>query len=239
MLKLTNVSASYGRIEALHGISLEVPDGKIVALLGANGAGKTTTLRVITGILRPTWGSVTFDGQDISRMETEEIVPLGIAMSPEGRQIFTGLTVAENLRMGSYTRKDKAGVEQDLEWVLSLFPRLKERYSQVGATLSGGEQQMLAIARALVNDNQLLLIDEPSKGLAPVVIERMAEVLAEISREVTILLVEQNFTMAAKLGKTCVVIDEGRTVYTGPMAELAGDPRLQQRYLGVGGQEAV
>lgn len=233
MLKLTNVSASYGRIEALHGISLEVPDGKIVALLGANGAGKTTTLRVIAGILHPTRGSVTFDGRDISRMETEEIVPLGIAMSPEGRQIFTGLTVAENLRMGSYTRKDKAGVERDLEWVLSLFPRLKERLNQVGATLSGGEQQMLAIARALMARPRLLLLDEPSLGLAPMIVRDIFAIIRKVNSEGTaVLLVEQNANLALRTADYAYILETGKLAMHGPAAELRRNPEVKRIYLG-------
>ncbi len=233
MLKLTNVSASYGRIEALHDISLEVPEGKIVALLGANGAGKTTTLRVIAGILHPTRGSVTFDGRDISRMETEEIVPLGIAMSPEGRQIFTGLTVAENLRMGSYTRKDKAGVERDLEWVLSLFPRLKERLNQVGATLSGGEQQMLAIARALMARPRLLLLDEPSLGLAPMIVRDIFTIIRKVNSEGTaVLLVEQNANLALRTADYAYILETGKLAMHGPAAELRRNPEVKRIYLG-------
>ncbi len=233
MLKLTNVSASYGRIEALHDISLEVPEGKIVALLGANGAGKTTTLRVIAGILHPTRGSVTFDGRDISRMETEEIVPLGIAMSPEGRQIFTGLTVAENLRMGSYTRKDKAGVERDLEWVLSLFPRLKVRLNQVGATLSGGEQQMLAIARALMARPRLLLLDEPSLGLAPMIVRDIFTIIRKVNSEGTaVLLVEQNANLALRTADYAYILETGKLAMHGPAAELRRNPEVKRIYLG-------
>ncbi len=233
MLRLTNVFASYGRIEALHDISLEVPEGKIVALLGANGAGKTTTLRVIAGILHPTRGSVTFDGRDISRMETEEIVPLGIAMSPEGRQIFTGLTVAENLRMGSYTRKDKAGVERDLEWVLSLFPRLKERLNQVGATLSGGEQQMLAIARALMARPRLLLLDEPSLGLAPMIVRDIFAIIRKVNSEGTaVLLVEQNANLALRTADYAYILETGKLAMHGPAAELRRNPEVKRIYLG-------
>jgi len=233
MLRLTHVSASYGRIEALHDVSLEVPDGKIVALLGANGAGKTTTLRVIAGILHPTRGSVVFDGRDISRLETEDIVPLGIAMSPEGRQVFTGLTVAENLRMGSYARRDRAAVERDLEWVLTLFPRLKERYSQVGATLSGGEQQMLAIARALMARPKLLLLDEPSLGLAPMVVRDIFAIIRKVNSEGTaVLLVEQNANLALRTADYAYILETGRLAMEGPAAELRQNPEVKRIYLG-------
>lgn len=235
MLEVRDLGAHIGRFHILQGVTFDVPAGETTVLLGRNGAGKTTTLRTIMGLVRATAGSVRLAGRELTGRRPFDIARAGIGYVPEDRDVFATLTVEENLRVA----ERGGGLKKRREFVFDLFPDLARFAHRKAGHLSGGQQQMLAIARALVNDNQLLLIDEPSKGLAPVVIERMAEVLAEISREVTILLVEQNFTMAAKLGKTCVVIDEGRTVYTGPMAELAGDPRLQQRYLGVGGQEAV
>jgi branched-chain amino acid transport system ATP-binding protein len=233
MLKLTGVSAAYGKIRALHSVSLEVPDGQIVTLLGANGAGKSSTLKVITGLLHASEGEVTFDGHDLTRARAEAIVPLGISMSPEGRQIFTQLTVAENLRMGAYTRKDAAGVKKDLDWVLSLFPRLQERYSQAAGTLSGGEQQMLAIGRALMARPKLLLLDEPSLGLAPLLVREIFATIRQVNAEGTaVLLVEQNANLALQVAHHAYILETGRLVLSGPAAEIRQNPEVKKVYLG-------
>jgi len=233
MLKLEHVSAAYGKIRALTDLTLEVPDGKIVTLLGANGAGKTSTLKVVTGLLRPTAGSVTFDGRDLNRLPAEAIVPLGISMAPEGRQVFTQLTVAENLRMGAYSRKDAAGVRRDLEWVLSLFPRLKERYGQEAGTLSGGEQQMLAIGRSLMARPRLLLLDEPSLGLAPLVVREIFATIRQVNAEgMSVLLVEQNANLALQVAHHAYILETGRLVLSGPAGELRQNPEVKRAYLG-------
>jgi len=233
MLKLEHVSAAYGKIRALTDLTLEVPDGKIVTLLGANGAGKTSTLKVVTGLLRPTAGSVTFDGRDLNRLPAEAIVPLGISMTPEGRQVFTQLTVAENLRMGAYSRKDAAGVRRDLEWVLSLFPRLKERYGQEAGTLSGGEQQMLAIGRSLMARPRLLLLDEPSLGLAPLVVREIFATIRQVNAEgMSVLLVEQNANLALQVAHHAYILETGRLVLSGPAGELRQNPEVKRAYLG-------
>jgi len=233
MLKVSNVSASYGKIRALHHVSLEIPEGKIVSLLGANGAGKTSTLKVITGLLQPTEGTVEFDGKDLTKMGAEAIVPLGISMSPEGRQIFTQLTVAENLKLGSYTRKDADGVKRDMEWVLTLFPRLKERFQQVAGTLSGGEQQMLAIGRALMARPKLLLLDEPSLGLAPLIVREIFEIVKKVNSEGTsVLLVEQNANLALRTAHYAYILETGRLVLEGPAEEIRNNPEVKKIYLG-------
>ncbi|MBP2017806.1 branched-chain amino acid transport system ATP-binding protein [Symbiobacterium terraclitae] len=233
MLRLEHVSAAYGRIRALTDLSLEVPDGKIVALLGANGAGKSSTLKVVTGLLRPTAGAVTFDGHDLTRRPAEAIVPLGISMAPEGRQVFTQLTVAENLRMGAYSRRDAAGVRRDLEWVLSLFPRLRERYGQEAGTLSGGEQQMLAIGRALMARPRLLLLDEPSLGLAPLVVREIFATIRQVNAEgMSVLLVEQNANLALQVAHHAYILETGRLVLSGPAGELRQNPDVKRAYLG-------
>ncbi|HWI52653.1 MAG TPA: ABC transporter ATP-binding protein [Symbiobacteriaceae bacterium] len=233
MLKLTNVSASYGKIRALDGVSLEVPDGQIVTLLGANGAGKTSTLKVITGLLHPTGGTAMFDGHDLTRLSTSQIIPLGLGISPEGRQIFTHLTVAENLKLGAYTRKDGAGVRRDLDWVLSLFPRLAERISQVAGTLSGGEQQMLAIGRALMARPRLLLLDEPSLGLAPLIVREIFAIIKQVNAEGTaVLLVEQNANLALRVAHYAYILEVGRLVMEGPAEELRQNPEVKRIYLG-------
>ncbi len=233
MLELQGVSAAYGKIRALTDLTLSVPDGQIVALLGANGAGKSSTLKVVTGLLRPTAGRVLFDGHDLARLAPEAIVPLGIAMVPEGRQIFTQLTVAENLCMGAYTRKDAAGVRRDLEWVLALFPRLKERYGQEAGTLSGGEQQMLAIARALMARPRLLLLDEPSLGLAPLVVREIFATIRQVNAEgMSVLLVEQNANLALQVAHHAYILETGRLVLSGPAGELRRNPEVKRAYLG-------
>jgi branched-chain amino acid transport system ATP-binding protein len=233
MLKLQNVSASYGKIRALDNISLEVPDGKIVTLLGANGAGKTSTLKVITGLLHPTGGSATFDGHDLIHRATASIIPLGVGISPEGRQIFTQLSVSENLRLGAYTRKDSAGVKTDMDWVLELFPRLAERINQVAGTLSGGEQQMLAIGRALMARPKLLLLDEPSLGLAPLIVREIFEIVKQVNAAGTaVLLVEQNANLALRVAHYAYILEVGRMGLHGPAEELRQNPEVKRIYLG-------
>ncbi|MBY6275644.1 ABC transporter ATP-binding protein [Symbiobacterium thermophilum] len=233
MLELQGVSAAYGKIRALSDLTLTVPDGQIVTLLGANGAGKSSTLKVVTGLLRPSAGRVLFDGHDLARMAPETIVPLGISMVPEGRQVFAHLTVAENLRMGAYARKDAAGVRRDLEWVLALFPRLKERYGQEAGTLSGGEQQMLAIARALMARPKLLLLDEPSLGLAPLVVREIFATIRQVNAEgMSVLLVEQNANLALQVAHHAYILETGRLVLSGPAGELRHHPEVKRAYLG-------
>jgi branched-chain amino acid transport system ATP-binding protein len=233
MLTLDNVSVNYGAIEALTGISLHVESGEVVTLIGANGAGKTTTLRTITGLLQPREGKITFEGEDISGRATHRLVAKGISMSPEGRGVFANLSVRENLQMGAYLRKDKRAIAAEMERVFQMFPRLKERESQKAGTLSGGEQQMLAIGRALMSQPRLLLLDEPSLGLAPLVVHTIFEAIDEIkSKGTTILLVEQNAHAALKHSDRAYVLETGRIVMEGRSAELAADPRIKEAYLG-------
>ncbi len=236
MLELTDVHVRYGNIRALQGVSFRVEAGELVALIGSNGAGKSTTLRTISGLLRPTQGTITFEGSDITRAPTDRIVNLGISQSPEGRRIFGSLSVAENLRLGSVSRRDAAAVAEDLETVLTLFPLLKERLGQAGGTLSGGEQQMLAIGRALMSRPRLLLLDEPSLGLAPLMVERIFGTIAELKRQGrTILLVEQNVHQALDVADRAYVVETGRITLEGPAEVLRHDPKVEQSYLGVGG----
>ncbi len=233
MLTLENVSVSYGAIEALTDINLHVEQGEVVTLIGANGAGKTTTLRTITGLLEPKEGRVMYEGKQISGVPTHKLVPMGIAMSPEGRGVFANLTVKENLEMGAFIRKDKKGIADDLERGYTLFPRLKERNQQKAGTLSGGEQQMLAMARALMSRPRLLLLDEPSLGLAPLVVHSIFAAIDEIKGEgTTILLVEQNANAALHHSDRAYVLETGCIVMEGPSAELAQDPRVKEAYLG-------
>ncbi len=233
MLTLENISVSYGAIKAIKGISMHVERGEVVTLIGANGAGKTTTLRTITGLLSPTEGRILFEGQEISGKPTHQLVARGISMSPEGRGVFANLTVRENLQMGAYLKKNKAEISQDLERGFRMFPRLKERESQKAGTLSGGEQQMLAMARALMSRPRLLLLDEPSLGLAPLVVHTIFEAIDEIRGEgTTILLVEQNAHAALKHSDRAYVLETGRIVMEGPSKELAADPRIKEAYLG-------
>ena len=199
MLKIDNLHVSYGGIRALQGVSLEVPDGKIVTLIGANGAGKSTMLRTISGLVKADSGSVTYEGQELLGMPINKILEKGIAMVPEGRRVFTNLSVVENLKVGAYLRSDKAQIEKDLEWVYELFPRLKERSWQMAGTLSGGEQQMLAVARALMSKPKVIMMDEPSLGLAPLVVKGIFDIIRQINDQgVTVLLIEQNANMALK-----------------------------------------
>ena len=238
MLELSDVHVRYGSIRALAGVSLRVGAGELVALIGSNGAGKTTTLRTISGLLRASQGTITLEGNDITHAPSDRIVALGIAHSPEGRRIFGGLTVAENLRLGavSRARSASAAVADDLEMVLQLFPLLRERLGQAGGTLSGGEQQMLAIARALMGRPRLLLLDEPSLGLAPLMVERIFETIAELKRQGrTILLVEQNVHQALDVADRAYVLETGRITLDGPADVLRHDPKVEQSYLGVGG----
>jgi branched-chain amino acid transport system ATP-binding protein len=233
MLILDNVSVNYGAIEALTGISMHVETGEVVTLIGANGAGKTTTLRTITGLLEPREGKISFEGEDISGRATHRLVAKGISMSPEGRGVFANLSVRENLQMGAYLKKDKRAIAAEMERVFEMFPRLKERESQKAGTLSGGEQQMLAIGRALMSQPRLLLLDEPSLGLAPLVVHTIFEAIDEIkSKGTTILLVEQNAHAALKHSDRAYVLETGRIVMEGPSAELAADPRIKEAYLG-------
>jgi len=233
MLTLENVSVSYGAIEALEGINLHVEQGEVVTLIGANGAGKTTTLRTITGLLEPSEGRVVYEGNQISGMPTHKLVSMGIAMSPEGRGVFANLSVRENLEMGAFIRKDKKGISDDMERGFTLFPRLKEREQQKAGTLSGGEQQMLAMARALMSRPRLLLLDEPSLGLAPLVVHAIFEAIDEIKTEgTTILLVEQNANAALHHSDRAYVLETGRIVMEGDSKQLAADPRVKEAYLG-------
>jgi branched-chain amino acid transport system ATP-binding protein len=234
LLELDNVSVAYGRIQALHGISIGVNEGEVVALIGANGAGKTTTMRAISGLRALASGSIRFNGEDISRLRADLRVIRGLCQSPEGRGIFPGMTVMENLDMGAYTRRDKAGIAADLERVFGLFPRMSERRKQVAGTLSGGEQQMLAIGRALMSRPKLLLLDEPSMGLAPMLIQQIFEIITEISQQgTTILVVEQNAQQALSRAHRAYVMETGRIVKEGTGADLLHDPAVKEAYLGV------
>ena len=236
MLELEALRAGYGNIEALHGISLSVGEGEIVTLIGANGAGKTTTLMTISGCVPARTGAVRFRGRDISGLPPHEIVALGLVQSPEGRKIFPRLTVAENLEMGAFTRRDADGIAADQNRVFELFPILGERRRQPGGTLSGGEQQMLAIARALMARPKLLLLDEPSLGLAPLVVSRIFEVIRELNREgATILLVEQNAQMALKAAHRGYVLETGTIAMADAADKLLADPRVRSAYLGDAG----
>src|SRR5687767_13104686 len=233
MLTLENVSVSYGAIEALTGINLHVNQGEVVTLIGANGAGKTTTLRTITSLLEPREGRVMFEGKEISGVAAHKLLPMGIAMSPEGRGVFANLSVRENLEMGAYIRNDKKGILEDMEKGFVMFPRLKEREQQKAGTLSGGEQQMLAMARALMSRPRLLLLDEPSLGLAPLVVHRIFEAIEQIRQEgATILLVEQNANAALHHSDRAYVLETGRIVMEGNSKQLAQDPRVKEAYLG-------
>lgn len=234
MLEVENIHTYYGNIHALKGISLTVDKGEIVTLIGANGAGKTTTLRTISGLLKPRMGSIRLNGEDIADYTAHELVYQGIAMVPEGRGVFAKLSVTENLEMGAYSRNDKAGINRDFEFVYKLFPRLKERRTQVAGTLSGGEQQMLATARALMASPSLLLMDEPSMGLAPVLVESIFDTVDEINKEgTTILLVEQNATMALSVAHRGYVLQTGEIVIADTAANLRENEMVQKAYLGI------
>ena len=233
LLALRNLQVSYGGIRAVKGIDLEVATGELVCLIGANGAGKTTTLKAITGLVRSAGGAIEYDGRDITRLKTHEIARRHLALVPEGRGIFAQLTIDENLAMGAYGRDDRPAVAADVERSYTLFPRLKERRRQVAGTLSGGEQQMLAIARALMSRPRLLLLDEPSMGLAPLMVERIFEVIRTIAAEgVTLLLVEQNARLALEVSHRGYVLEGGQVAFTGEARTLLGDPRVREAYLG-------
>ena len=234
MLEVKNLEVGYGAITALHKISLSVPAGKIVTLIGANGAGKTTTLKAISGLLRTRAGDITSQAKSIANLPPHEIVALGISHVPEGRMIFANLTVHENLQMGAYLQKDKQVVRRELENVFKLFPRLQEREKQVAGTLSGGEQQMLAIGRALMSRPKLLLLDEPSLGLAPLLVKTIFEKIVEINQQqgLTILLVEQNANLALEISHYGYVLETGKVVLEGPSAELRQNPKVKSAYLG-------
>ncbi len=234
MLELENVHAYYGNIHALNGISLTVEEGEIVSLIGANGAGKTTTLRTISGLLPCNQGMITLEGDDLSKYKAHEIVYKNVAMVPEGRGIFARLSVAENLDMGAFSRKDRSGIHADQERVFNLFPRLKERRNQVAGTLSGGEQQMLATGRAMMTHPKLLLLDEPSMGLAPVLVEDIFDTILEINKEgTTILLVEQNATMALQIANRGYVLQTGEIVLQDTAENLRQNEMVQKAYLGI------
>ncbi len=234
MLEVDNIHTYYGNIQALKGISLTVEEGEIVTLIGANGAGKTTTLRTICGLLKPRQGKVFLEGEDLTDYKAHEIVYKGVAMVPEGRGVFAKLTVSENLDLGAYSRSDRAGVAEDLEHVFTLFPRLKERRRQVAGTLSGGEQQMLATARAMMARPRLLLLDEPSMGLAPVLVEDVFDRVLEINREgTTILLVEQNANMALQFASRGYVLQTGEIVLSDTCEGLRQNSMVQKAYLGM------
>ena len=233
LLSIRDLVVHYGVIRALSGISLEVPEGRIVALIGANGAGKSTTLRAISGLVRATSGSVEFQGRSIAGLPSHEIVALGVAQAPEGRGIFLNLTVKENLDLGAYLRRDRAGVDADRERAYALFPILKERGGQVSGTLSGGEQQMLAVARALMSRPTLLLLDEPSLGLAPQFVDRIFQVIQEINEAgVSLLLVEQNANMALQVAHHAYVLETGAIVMQGSGQQLLASPDVRKAYLG-------
>jgi len=234
MLEVNDIHTYYGNIHALKGISLKVEKGEIVTLIGSNGAGKTTTLRSICGLQKPRQGNILLEGEDIGPFKAHEIVTKGVAMVPEGRGIFARLTVAENLDLGAYTRTDRASIQKDLERVYTIFPRLKERQRQVSGTLSGGEQQMLATGRALMTRPRLLLMDEPSMGLAPVLVEAIFDVIKVINQEgTTILLVEQNALMALSIAHRGYVIQTGQIVLQDTAANLKSNEMVQKAYLGV------
>ena len=233
MLKIENLHVSYGGIKALRGISLEVPDGKIVTLIGANGAGKSTTLRTISGLVKADSGSITYNDQELLGRPINKVLEAGIAQSPEGRRVFANLTVLENLKVGAYLRNDKDGIEKDIKWVYELFPRLEERNWQLAGTLSGGEQQMLAMGRALMSKPKLMMLDEPSMGLAPLLVEEIFEIIQALHKSgVTILLVEQNAKKALSIADRACVLETGRLVLSGTGAELSQSPEVKKAYLG-------
>lgn len=233
MLEVKDLQVFYGMIQAIKGISFEVNEGETVALIGANGAGKTTTLHTITGLLSPKKGSVVFEGKEITKVPAHKIVSLGMAHVPEGRRVFAQLSVYQNLKMGAYTRKDKAEIDEMLETVYKRFPRLKERQNQMAGTLSGGEQQMLAIARALMSRPEIIMMDEPSLGLAPIIVKGVFDIIREINKQgKTILLVEQNANMALRAADHGYVMETGRITLSGTGAELAEDESVKAAYLG-------
>jgi branched-chain amino acid transport system ATP-binding protein len=233
LLEVENLNVYYGAIHALQGISFDVEEGEIVTLIGANGAGKSTTLRTISGLLRPRQGSIRFRSEDITKVPAEQIVYRGISQVPEGRKIFAPLTVRENLEMGAFTRSDQTEIEQSMRRVFASFPRLEERLNQLGGTLSGGEQQMLAVGRGLMSRPTLLLLDEPSMGLAPILVEEIFRIIQEINEQgTTILLVEQNAHMALSIANRGYVLETGKIVLSGTAKELRENPQVKEAYLG-------
>jgi branched-chain amino acid transport system ATP-binding protein len=233
LLEVNDLHVYYGAIHALQGVSFHVDEGEIVTLIGANGAGKSTTLKTISGLLRPRQGNIFFQGQELTKVSAPQIVSMGIVQVPEGRKIFAPLTVRENLEMGAYSRKDGKEIQASMEHVFSSFPRLKERLSQHGGTLSGGEQQMLAMGRGLMANPKLLLLDEPSMGLAPLLVEEIFRIIEEINEQGTsILLVEQNAAMALSIANRAYVLETGTVVLEGPAAELLENPQVKAAYLG-------
>src|SRR5436305_3648079 len=233
LLEVQDIHTFYGNIEALKGISLEVEDGEVVTLIGSNGAGKSTTLRSISGLTPPRTGMIRFDGEDISATPPQDVVQLGVSQSPEGRRCFQRMSVRDNLELGAYLRRDRAEINEDLERVFSLFPRLQERERQKAGTMSGGEQQMLAIGRAMMAAPRLLLLDEPSMGIAPILVQRIYETIGEINRGgVALLLVEQNANYALEIARRGYVLETGRVVLSGESENLRSDPEVQRAYLG-------
>lgn len=233
ILKITDLHVAYGGIKALRGIDLEVPEGKIVTLIGSNGAGKSTTLRTISGLVQASSGSITYNGKELLELPIHQIIHEGIVMVPEGRRVFPDMSVLENLKIGAYLRKDHARVSQDIEWIYSLFPRLKERHWQMAGTLSGGEQQMLAVGRALMSRPKVLMMDEPSLGLAPLIVRDIFSIIQEINQQgVTILLVEQNANMALHIADIGYVLETGHITLSGPGKSLLGNQDIKRAYLG-------
>lgn len=234
MLEVRNLSVSYGAISALHGVSLSVPQGDIVTLIGGNGAGKTTTLRAISGLQRAQAGEMIYEGRNITNLPAHEIVKLGLAHVPEGRMVFANLTVLENLQMGAYLRSDKPGIAADMDYVFNIFPRLKERAKQISGTLSGGEQQMLAIGRALMSKPKFLMLDEPSLGIAPLLVKTIFQKIVEINQQqgITILLVEQNANLALEVSRFGYVLETGKVLLQDESAKLRSNPQVKSAYLG-------
>ena len=233
MLKINDLHVAYGGIKALRGISLEVPEGKIVTLIGSNGAGKSTTLRTISGLVKATSGSITYNGKELLGMPINQIIEEGIIHVPEGRRVFSDMSVLENLKIGAYLRHDKAQIAEDIKWVYSLFPRLEERHWQMAGTLSGGEQQMLAVGRALMGRPKVLMMDEPSLGLAPLIVRDIFTIIREINKQgMTILLIEQNANMALHTADIGYVLETGLITLSGPGKELLRDEKVRKAYLG-------
>lgn len=233
MLEIKDLHVSYGAVKALQGVSLKVEDGELVTLIGANGAGKTTTLHTISGLLHAVSGSILLDGTDLQKVPAHQIIGLGMAQVPEGRHVFAQMTVLENLKMGAYIMKNKSKVEENIDWVYTHFPRLKERSSQLAGTLSGGEQQMLATGRALMTNPKILLMDEPSMGLSPLLVSEIFAIIKELQKAgITILLVEQNAKMALSIADRAYVLENGRITISGSAADMLNDERVKKAYLG-------
>jgi branched-chain amino acid transport system ATP-binding protein len=236
MLEIRDLKVNYGAITALHGISLQIKQGDVVTLIGANGAGKTTTLKAISGLLKPRGGQILYEGREITNLPPHQLVRLGIAQVPEGRMVFANLTVRENLMMGAYLQRDKGAIGRELEFVFGMFPRLQERENQMAGTLSGGEQQMLAISRALMSKPRFLMMDEPSLGIAPLLVKTIFEKIVEINRRhgITVLLVEQNANLALEISRYGYVLETGRVILQGDSSELRRNPQVKNAYLGGG-----